>query len=547
METDSSGAGSVDQRWRVAFLAPLVVAAALYLPGIGERVIFIGDEARYALLARNMVETGDWLVPRIGAEVHLEKSPLFIWAIAALSLGGGKVTELTAVLPSALSGIAGVGATLVLGLRLFGPRAALLSAFGLATTFGYFWHARMALADMMVTCFAIGAAAAFATVVATGRSRLLPMAVCWACLGLGLSAKGPVALMPLIPFGAYLVSEHGWRGLAKLRPALGVAIVALASAPWVLPFALLSGESYVQTVLVADFAGPRLRAWDRWTDVFFALGPIGVGLLPWTPFLPAAVRNGWWRAEDAETRRAFRFLVFWVMAYVVVITLLPHKRERYLLATFPVLALMVGWLWDRWTARAFPEALRRHAWIWGALAAAMAVLVLFPPRLRAEQIALLPPTVAGKLVVVGLLLTTAVLTVVAAHRGRAVATFTAICGPMALLIAYESQVYVAEYNRLFDIKGLAQRLAARTDPADQLVAYRYQDLALEFYSGRSVTRALTADHLRALVADGRSVYVIADDRGWGAVTQAVGRPLGIVDQAEIAGRTVAVGTTAVRP
>src|SRR5712691_8628591 len=162
----------IDQRWRVAFLAPLALAAALYLPGIGQRILYIGDEARYALLARTMVETGDWLVPRIGAEIHLEKTPLFIWAIAALSLAGGRVTELTAVLPAALSGIAGVGATLVLARRLFGARAAWLSAFVLVTSCGYFWHARMALADMMVTCFAIGAAAAFATVVATGESRL---------------------------------------------------------------------------------------------------------------------------------------------------------------------------------------------------------------------------------------------------------------------------------------------------------------------------------------------------------------------------------------
>jgi 4-amino-4-deoxy-L-arabinose transferase-like glycosyltransferase len=535
----------IDQRWRVAFLAPLVVAAALYLPGIGQRILYTGDEARYALLARSMVETGDWLVPRIGAEVHMEKSPLFIWAIAALSLAGRKVTELTAVLPSALSGIAGVGATLVLGRRLFGARAGWLSAFVLATTWGYFWHARMALADMMVTCFAIGAAAAFATVVSTGQSRRLPLAVCWACLGLGLSAKGPVALMPLIAFGAYLVSEHGWRGLAKLKPAMGVAIVALIAAPWALAFALRSGESYVQSVMLADYVGPRLRWWDSWREVFFALGPIGVGGLPWTPFLPAAVREGWWRAQDAEVRRAFRFLVLWVTTYVVVITLLPHKRERYLLATYPMLALMVGWLWDRWATRVFPDGLRLHAWVWGALAAAMAAVVLFPPRLRTEAITLLPPTLSGKLLVVGVLLTAAVLAVVAAHRGQALATFTAICGPMALLIAYESQVYVAEHNRLFDIKGLAQRLDARTGPADRVVTYRYQNLSLELYMGRTVTRAQTADQLQALASDG-SVYVITDDRGWGVVTQATGRPWGIVDQAQIAGRRIVVGVPEVR-
>jgi 4-amino-4-deoxy-L-arabinose transferase-like glycosyltransferase len=537
----------VDQRWRLAWLAPLLVAAALYLPGIGQRVLYIGDEARYALLARTMVETGDWLVPRIGPEVHLEKSPLFIWAIAALSLAGRKVTELTAVLPAALSGIAGVGATLILARRLFGLRAALLAAFALLATWGYFWHARMALADMMVTCFAVAAAAAFATVVATGESRALPMAVCWACLGLGLAAKGPVALLPLIPFAAFLLREDGWRGLAKLRPIMGVAIVALISAPWVLPFAFRSGVSYVDNVIVADFVGPRFRAWDSVGELFFAAGPIGVGFLPWTVFLPIVLVEGWRRAGDDHTRRAFRFLVLWVLAYVVIITLLPHKRDRYLLATYPILAVMVGWLWDRWATGVRPDSFRVHAWLWAATATILAALVLMPVRIRTELLALLPPTMAGRLVVSALFVVAAALAVAAARRHRPLAAFAAICAPMIVLLAYEGRVYVAGYNRLFDVKSFAHRIAGRTTAADRLVTYRYQDLALEFYTGRPVARAATPDQLRTFVGDGRSVYVIADDRGWGTVAEATGRSWGIVDQADVAGRKLIVGTTVTRP
>jgi len=198
-------------------LAPLTLAAMLFLPGIGERILYSGDEARYALLARNMVETGDWLVPRIGREVHLEKSPLFIWSIAALSLGHREVTELTAVLPAALSGIAGVGATLLLGRRMFDGRTGLLAALILATTWGYFWHARLALADMMVTFFIVVSLVAFWAGAADGASRRLPMALFWLCLGLGYSAKGPAGLMPLLPCAVFLVMEHGWRGLGRLR------------------------------------------------------------------------------------------------------------------------------------------------------------------------------------------------------------------------------------------------------------------------------------------------------------------------------------------
>jgi 4-amino-4-deoxy-L-arabinose transferase-like glycosyltransferase len=542
VERNSSGAGTGDQIRRGAWVLPLAVAALLYVPGIGQRILYIGDEARYALLARTMVETGDWLVPRIGGEVHLEKTPLFIWAIAALSLHGGRVTELTAVLPAALSGIAGVGGTLVLGRRLFGARVGWLSALVLATTWGYFWHARMALADIMVTCFAIGAAAAFARLVTSGESRRGEIAVGWACLGLALSAKGPLGLMPLIPFGVFLAWEHGWRGLARLRPLVGIAMLALISAPWLLAFAVASGGSYVESVVIGDFVGPRLRAWDRAGELFFAAGPIGIGFLPWVSFLPSALRRGWWRGQDDAARRRFRFLLIWVVAYVAVMTLLPHKRDRYLLATYPMLAVMVGWLWDRWAARAIAEGLRLNAWLWSALAAAMAATALVPIRARMELVALLPSAPAGKLVVAGLCLAAAALALTSAHRGRALATFAAICVPMALLLGYEGRVYVRQHNRLFDVRGLGQRLGAGRGPDDLLMTYRYQHLALQFYAGRPVERALTPDQVRAMAADGRRVWLVADDRAWPALVDATGRPWSQVDRATVGGRTLVVAT-----
>src|SRR5207249_12013116 len=123
--------------------------------------------------------------------------------------------------------------------------------------------------------------------------------------------------------------------------------------------------------------------------------------LPWTLFLPSAVRHGWWSAEDEDVRRRFRFLLIWVVVYAVVITILPHKRERYLLPTYPVLAIMIGWLWDQWARRPAPSSLRKHGWAWAVLAIAMSLVVLLPPPVRLEQAVLIPATFGGKLVLVG--------------------------------------------------------------------------------------------------------------------------------------------------
>lgn len=536
-----------DQRWRLlAWLAPLV-AAALFLPGIGERIIYVGDEARYALLARTMVETGDWFIPRIGREVHLEKTPLFIWTIAALSLPAGKVTELTAVLPAALSGIGGVGMTAVLGRRLFGRRAGVLAGFVLATAWGYFWHARLALADMMVTFFVIAAAAAFWASVGDGQERRWPMALCWACLGLGLAAKGPVGLLPLVPFAAFLVAEHGWSGLRRLRPLMGLAVVVLVSLPWALAFALQRETSYVQSVLVEDFLAPRLRGSRQISELFFAAGPIVVGFLPWTPFLPAAVRHGWWRPEHDQIRRAFRFLVFWVLVYIVAITLVPHQRDRYLLPTYPALALMVGWLWDRWATHPAPRGLRLHAWLWAGLVALIALAVLVSPRTRPEQAVFVPPGLAQKLVLVGLFVAGAALAVLAARANRPLAMFLAVFVPAALVLGYETRVFVPGHNRAYDIRGFSERLVSRAEPEAEIVTYRYQPLALQFYSGRPVRRALNVADVMSSVSGARPVYVIAEDRGWGELADASGRPWTIVDRVNLDGRTVSVRTPAARP
>jgi 4-amino-4-deoxy-L-arabinose transferase-like glycosyltransferase len=523
------------------------VAAALFLPGIGERIIYIGDEARYALLARTMLETGDWLIPRIGSEVHLEKTPLFIWAIATFSVAAGKVTELTAVLPSALSGVGGVVMTGALGRRLFGARAGVLGGLVLATAWGFFWHARLALADMMVTFFVVAAAVAFWASVGDGRARRWPMALCWACLGLGLSSKGPVGLLPLIPFATFLVAEHGWAGLRRLRPLMGLAVVALVAAPWALAFALQRETSYVQRVLVEDFLAPRLHGSRQFSDLVFAVGPIVVGFLPWTPFLPSAVRNGWWRSEHDEVRRAFRFLAFWVLVYAVAISVTPHQRDRYLLPAYPPLAVMVGWLWDRWATQPLPRALRLHAWVWTGLAALIAVALFVPLRTRPEQAVFVPPTLVQKVVLAGLLGTAAALAVLAAGARRPLAMFLAICVPAAIVLAYETPVFVSGHNRGYDIRAFSQRLGARAEPGADILTFRYQSLALQFYADRPVRRVQGVGEVMTAVAGGRPLYVVAEDRAWPELADASGRIWTVVDRAQMDGRALSVRTPEPRP
>ena len=139
-----------DNQWLAAGLI-LAVTLLLFLPGLGDRHIWTPLEARYAMVSREMWQSGDWIVPHIGGMVYPDKPPMLFWSIVLLSYLGSGVTEWTARLPSALAAVSTCLVTWRMGARLFSPRAGLLAALVLTTSAGFFWSGRQALPDMLLT------------------------------------------------------------------------------------------------------------------------------------------------------------------------------------------------------------------------------------------------------------------------------------------------------------------------------------------------------------------------------------------------------------
>src|SRR5207302_10962596 len=87
--------------WAMLIAATLYVCYFSHLGAIG----FVGpDEPRYAWIARNMAETGDWVTPRLYGTPWFEKPPFYYWA-AAVGFNLFGVSEAAARLPSALSAL----------------------------------------------------------------------------------------------------------------------------------------------------------------------------------------------------------------------------------------------------------------------------------------------------------------------------------------------------------------------------------------------------------------------------------------------------------
>src|SRR5256885_6209574 len=107
-------------RSRLALVAVLAFAALVVGLPAGRAPLWDRNEARYMLLARDILDRGRWMIPDLRGEPYLNKPQLFFWSVAVASLPGGEVTERTAALPAVLSSIATVAAVFAIGARTWG-------------------------------------------------------------------------------------------------------------------------------------------------------------------------------------------------------------------------------------------------------------------------------------------------------------------------------------------------------------------------------------------------------------------------------------------
>ncbi|HYR73288.1 MAG TPA: glycosyltransferase family 39 protein, partial [Candidatus Acidoferrum sp.] len=213
----------------VALTALLLLSAlAVFALPVGRRPLANQDEARFALLAREAVESHHWLLPRVRGVIYLNKPPLYFWTVALLAKPFGVVNEVTAPLASVLAALAALLAVIALGRRLWGGSVGLAAALVLATAPFFYFMSHQVFSDMMMTAW-LAWALYFLLTARLAPAPLPRLVGFYLCVAGALATKGPAALMALGAALAVVLVEDGWRrGLRWLRLPVGIGILALA-------------------------------------------------------------------------------------------------------------------------------------------------------------------------------------------------------------------------------------------------------------------------------------------------------------------------------
>ena len=489
-------AGSGSGHLRTFAWIGLALVCALYLGRLGGFVLQDPDEGRYAEIPREMIETGDWVTPRLNYVKYFEKPPLLYWLTGASFLVFGPTEGAARVVP-ALSGIATILLAYFLGRSMFGPRAGLIGAAILATSPLFFVLSQVLIIDMLLTA-AITAtlAAVWAAHRAEDKGRFAVLAA--VATAVGVLAKGPVALV--LAGGVallYLLARRDFATLrAFLRPAPLLAFAVIA-APWFVLVSLRNPE-FVEFFFVREhfqrFASKHVGHPE---GPFFYLPILLGGPLPWTLLaLPLAGTRAGRAALGGLPRDAVLFLGLWFVVVVGFFSVASSKLPPYVLPALPPLAMLAGAGASRLLdeAGALRGPLRWMSWCIGGagvilLAASPVALLAAGP--IAPRFHLEPAGIRGVGWTAVLLGAAFVATAALILRERSPGNRTPVAGIAILAVGMGCALFVALGARDLakTTRNMADAIAAETADGSpySVLTYRRMMQSLMFYTGGRVT------------------------------------------------------------
>lgn len=514
--------------WRPWALLTLL-CLALYLPGIVSLPPFDRDEARFAQATRQMLASGDFLHIRFQDEARNRK-PAGIYWLQAAAVGAFSNAASTAIWPYRLPSLAGaLGAVLLtfgLGARIIGRSPAFLGAALLATSLALVGEAHLAKTDAVLCALVVAAQGALGTIYCRHRRSGTRAGPGWALLfwiaeGTAVLIKGPVApLLAVLTIAALGIADRELRWLAGLRAWWGAPLGLAIFTPWLIAISIATQGAFLDQSIGQDFLAKLIGAQEsHGAPPLYYLALLILTFWPGSLFLGSAAAAAW-RGRHAP---AERFLMAWAVPFWFVLELVPTKLPHYLLPAYPALALLAGQALSGLGAARRPHWLdRAFALLWAAVSLVLAgflmivplglgrgidaagivagaVILFFGARLVIAAWRGLAPGLAGRVVLLGLLVLPAVLGIEAPTLdrlwlSRSAAELVALHPPPpgGALIS----VGYSEPSLVF-LLGTATRLISAAAAAEQMAAAPGSEALVESREDTAFRAALKAHRLTA--------------------------------------------------
>lgn len=302
-----------------------------------------GEESRWANVAREMIETGDWVVPREQGVVFPNRPPLANWAIACSMLLFGDSESLAVRFPALLATLLTTLLIYACGRSFLDRFGALVAAAGYATMGQVLQIGRHAESEPLFTLFTAASLLGWLSCYLRGRSPWITWSVGYGMAALAALTKGPQGPIYFVASSWFYLLLYDRSYLIRRGHLLGMAVFAAIIGAWQLPYYLATdlaasiriwgGES-ANRFVVFDSAQAIAHA------VKFSLEILNC-TLPWSGLLLCFV-DPRLRAQLGAMRPPVRFLTWSILLCLLPLLFAQAARGRYFMPLYPSIALLCG-------------------------------------------------------------------------------------------------------------------------------------------------------------------------------------------------------------
>ncbi|WP_031934230.1 glycosyltransferase family 39 protein [Candidatus Hepatobacter penaei] len=312
---------------------------SLFLLLLGHRPFSTPDEGRYVEIPREMIDSGEWVVPHLNGLPYFEKPPLVYWVEACSMMCLGD-SSFAMRLPLALMAWLGCLIVYFFMKRVGGRQCALWGAVCLGTNILYVVLARFLILDLFLTVFITGAL--FSFFLATMRpSKTIWLLSYGACMAAAVMTKGLVGcVLPGLIILVWIAWQRQPQMLIHAFHPYALGMFFLLATPWHVWVAMKNSHFLWFYFIHEHVLRYTTEVHSRVQPFFFFVPIVLFGFFPWI----AWVRSLTTRSVEATCPQAlFSFLWVWVMVVFVFFSCGQSKLVPYVLPLFPPLAVLTGY------------------------------------------------------------------------------------------------------------------------------------------------------------------------------------------------------------
>jgi len=447
------------------------------------------DEPRFARAAVEMIESGNYLYPTFNGRLRPDKPILIYWLMSV---------PLRVLGPTSLAcrffGAVGIATacifTFLIGRRFLGVKAALWSMVILASTAMVMVIGTAATSDAVLLPAMVAVMVLFAHAITSGLPWCYVPAMGLA-FGLGLLAKGPVALLPIPAIGATLWLGRK-RGISagphwsRLTAATGVGVLLFLA--WAIPANNATDGEFLRLgigrhVLARAAAPMEHHGGNFLLHLPYYLPIIVAGFFPWTLHLPGAISAVLHRRVGGPHFR--ELFLAWVSSTVIIMTLVATKLPHYILFAWPAMALAVAGTLFSQEQTTLEDAdrrwLRGGVWFFGPVAGGVAIGLAIAPFWLHLPGATVPFWASAAVL---LAMSALAMRQQLQDRPRSSAV-TVLLGMIVLLVPLMLGVMPA-VERVKVSPAIAAAIRDRTSGAAPVRTFEYTEPSLRFYVGQQI-------------------------------------------------------------